>query len=935
MRRIVIGLVTALVLASPQAATVLAADKDLILHYGFDQSAGNTVSDASGNDNHGKVVAARFVPRGDGYAVRFDGPSQYVDCGNLNKQADKALTLAFWLYLQDVPLVEAEILAKDGAYSVVAGGQCWLYTYWNGSPKNCMVETGGLFPTALWRHIALVFDGSSVRCYENGRFLPGRSVDYTGAFVTSPVDLRELAPGGPLHIGWKCTAAGEDLPLLMMDDLRVYARALSQDEVVALYRQTALPQIEVKPYLYRFADEVILRLDAGALTPLPSGARAEILVQKKAEARPAITESVVLSQDKAVTEVRLPMGEASPGDYEVAVDLLAADGSPIGTQSVTPMTWPEKPSWPEARDLNVLNALVTELLNVQSPETPDPVYRFVNPRDGWVFFATTAKSPVGGRLEITLDPHPRGRATPLVINHAGDVPTVEAMRLLPKGEYTLKMDLQDGFVLDHLVVRAIPELGEGLPTMPCVKSYPAYDWDFMEKDLSPNLNYSAASWHMGGRGRAAWRAQGKLCLGAARGIDPPMTAEKGAAAYAAALDNPDVDGIHVDEIGWPGHHPVTAPALRLLASERTDLFSPDAPLRKCVNPYSYGKATTFQNTPAARDLLEAVIACNGHFVEEMYIPTQPDEARARASLDTVLTSWMVGARRSYPQAPAVSAALFAAFMHPAHPGVDMHADVDYHAFMEMQVRTVALHHDFFGLRGVMLYAAQYTDEEMVRWWGRLLRHYCIEGRTDRLWNGPYKLTHLRNPDFSKGMEGWDVSPAEPGTIFMSDSDKCGQVIQHWSQGANVPRLPGADVLVMRRSRSGPNTVSQEIKGLEPGRLYSLHYSTADYGDLVRAKAEGTALVDTPAKPVVISAAIDRVDLLPEKSFVYQGMGGYDTTGNWVNKPCALNFHRLVFRANADTSTITFTDWSQLGGPLGPDGQENLLAWVKVQPYLED
>ena len=39
------------------------------------------------------------------------------------------------------------------------------------------------------------------------------------------------------------------------------------------------------------------------------------------------------------------------------------------------------------------------------------------------------------------------------------------------------------------------------------------------------------------------------------------------------------------------------------------------------------------------------------------------------------------------------------------------------------------------------------DEEILRWGVKLLRHYCIEGKTERLTNDPYRLSHITNADF--------------------------------------------------------------------------------------------------------------------------------------------------------------------------------------------
>ena len=63
----------------------------------------------------------------------------------------------------------------------------------------------------------------------------------------------------------------------------------------------------------------------------------------------------------------------------------------------------------------------------------------------------------------------------------------------------------------------------------------------------------------------------------------------------------------------------------------------------------------------------------------------------------------------------------------------------------------------------------------------------------------------------------------------------------------------------------------------------------------------------------------------------------------------MNYHRLVFRANGPTARLTLCDWAdpstglagsrQAGSgqatPGGPVGQETLINFVEIQPYLED
>lgn len=60
-----------------------------------------------------------------------------------------------------------------------------------------------------------------------------------------------------------------------------------------------------------------------------------------------------------------------------------------------------------------------------------------------------------------------------------------------------------------------------------------------------------------------------------------------------------------------------------------------------------------------------------------------------------------------------------------------------------------------------LYQSPLCEEEYLRWCAKLLRHYCIEGSTERLTNDPYVLNHIQNADFEQGLDDWTVEPAAP------------------------------------------------------------------------------------------------------------------------------------------------------------------------------
>ena len=53
----------------------------------------------------------------------------------------------------------------------------------------------------------------------------------------------------------------------------------------------------------------------------------------------------------------------------------------------------------------------------------------------------------------------------------------------------------------------------------------------------------------------------------------------------------------------------------------------------------------------------------------------------------------------------------------------------------------------------------------------------------------------------------------------------------------MPEHIGDTFLWMKRSDKGPNTLSQVIKDLEPGRLYSMKMFSCDYADITNPKTK--------------------------------------------------------------------------------------------------
>ena len=184
---------------------------------------------------------------------------------------------------------------------------------------------------------------------------------------------------------------------------------------------------------------------------------------------------------------------------------------------------------------------------------------------------------------------------------------------------------------------------------------------------------------------------------------------------------------------------------------------------------------------------------------------------------------------------------------------------------------------------------------------------------------PYILTHIRNADFAQGLEGWNVAPAEEGSIATGSMKVYGSVQGRWRVSDK-----GDTFAAMKRCAGTPNTLSQTVRDLQPGRLYSVKAITADPQDLDRRQKHA------------VTVNIDGADVLGDRCFqsvfssIYSRtqIGGYDyKLKSW------LNYHWIVFRATTDSAKLTISDWAGLREPGGPAGQELAVNFVEIQPYL--
>ena len=163
----------------------------------------------------------------------------------------------------------------------------------------------------------------------------------------------------------------------------------------------------------------------------------------------------------------------------------------------------------------ILNNLVTELLDLETPQTQaHRQYNFANPRAGWIFVSSAAA--VRGAQSVKVILHTAAGDVELAAHRDGRMAVHEAMRHLPAGEHTLSVHCEGGAALHGLVVRAIPEIvypGLGYWTRQAMSRQAPYDWAFLKRiGIAENINVILERNFDASLDAVQWRRQGGKIL---------------------------------------------------------------------------------------------------------------------------------------------------------------------------------------------------------------------------------------------------------------------------------------------------------------------------------------------------------------------------------------------------------------------------------------
>jgi hypothetical protein len=236
----ILGIVAAICLIlGLQVSSAPAAETGLLGWWKFDQGKGLVLRDSSGKENHGEIDSAAWVPGRKGPALKFDALNQ--TCVVLKTDPalypTNAFTIEAWFNPLPNPEREAYILTFDYQWAQTTGKGIALYMHGEPEHTNLQLEVSNSagrraiavargLKTGTWYYCAATYDGNTITLYLDG-------VPVANTLLAAPVVYAHKR-GGDFSIG---DSAGHFNFSGLIDELRIYGRPLSPEEIGAHYAE--------------------------------------------------------------------------------------------------------------------------------------------------------------------------------------------------------------------------------------------------------------------------------------------------------------------------------------------------------------------------------------------------------------------------------------------------------------------------------------------------------------------------------------------------------------------------------------------------------------------------------------------------------------------------------------------------------------------------
>lgn len=218
--------------ATGQASTTAtvtggASQQQPVGYWKFDEGSGLTANDSSLNSNVGALVnGPTWIAGRVNSALNFDGVDDYVQVGvRPTLMFSNQLTLSAWIKPGASVFGAHTILNQEGEYELAVHDGQIAWAIANISPGWNWVFTGYVPPQGSWTHIALTYDGSTIRTYANGIQVHAQAGSGNIIDASAEDDFR---------IGSRQCGICVEYFHGGIDEVRVYNRTLTPAEIQAL-----------------------------------------------------------------------------------------------------------------------------------------------------------------------------------------------------------------------------------------------------------------------------------------------------------------------------------------------------------------------------------------------------------------------------------------------------------------------------------------------------------------------------------------------------------------------------------------------------------------------------------------------------------------------------------------------------------------------------
>lgn len=211
----------------------LAIGNSLLAHWPLDESSGLVASDVAGS-NDGILVGGPVWqptagrPKG---GLQFDGSNDLVDVGAIDFDGVNGMAMSMWIR-PDAFAGDYRLISK-----ATGGGEqdhYWMISSFGDTKLRFRLKAGGVTSTLVtgvdvleigrWVHVACTYNQKEMKIYSNGSLVASMA-------KTGPIDL---GPGIAAAIGNQPSSAGNNPFNGMIDEVRLFKSALSENELAGL-----------------------------------------------------------------------------------------------------------------------------------------------------------------------------------------------------------------------------------------------------------------------------------------------------------------------------------------------------------------------------------------------------------------------------------------------------------------------------------------------------------------------------------------------------------------------------------------------------------------------------------------------------------------------------------------------------------------------------